>query len=258
MKSVLAALLVVCISVLHGCATGKKQEDPLDRESSSHPLYAFNLQQEGSLLLQQGRPDDALKKFQQADRAQPGNPTVANIIGVCLLRLQRHDEALLSFDRALKLVPTFTDAKNNRGTTYLALKQYRLAEVDFLAVLGDTTYPHRYEVFYNLGLAYLGSGRTGAAEENFRRAATAPTPVFEAYLQLAEIFIQSGRVHETIDLLEEARVKFPDEYEGDLPLAQALIQVGRFEDARSILETLIEVNPNSDAAQQARTLLESL
>ncbi|MEJ2583289.1 MAG: hypothetical protein P8127_16930, partial [Acidobacteriota bacterium] len=97
----------------------------------------------------------------------------------------RH-QALENFNQALELVPLFTDARNNRGATYLAMGQLHLAEVDFVAVLGDSTYPHAKQVNYNLGLTYLERSQHGAAEEAFRQAIIPPKPVFDAYLRLAE------------------------------------------------------------------------
>jgi Tfp pilus assembly protein PilF len=178
------------------------------------------------------------------------------MIGLCYLNMQQYDEALKAFDKALDLIPSFTDARNNRGATYLALKQYQLAEVDFVAVLADTTYPHRWEVYYNLGMSYLQRRQQGAAEENFRRAAFAPTPVFEAYLRLAEIAQQRGEASSAADLLEEARLKFPDRLEAPLALGRLLMQTGRVEEARTQLQHVIDADPGSTFADQARQLLE--
>jgi len=249
--AMLGALACSSSSPQSSSASGRPATD-----QPSNPLYAFTLQRQGSVLLQQGRYEDALKRFQEADAHSPGNATVHNMIGLCYLNMEKYDEALKAFDRALDLIPSFTDARNNRGATYLALKQYQLAEVDFIAVLADTTYPHRWEVYYNLGMAYLQRRQTGAAEENFRRAAFAPTPVFEAYLRLADIVQQRGEISGAIDLLEEAKLKFPDRIEASLALGRLLMRVGRVEEARAQLEHVVDSDPGSTFADEARQLLE--
>ncbi|MCP4900520.1 MAG: tetratricopeptide repeat protein [bacterium] len=253
--------LVLISCVLTGCTSSSNSRTPSNTpatKDSSHPLYAFNLMREGSVLLQQGMYPEALKKFETADKHQPGNPTNHNMIGLCHLRLNRPEDALAAFDRAMNLVPSFTDARNNRGTAYLALQQYNLAVVDFLAVLTDTTYPHRSAVFYNLGVTYQRSGQTGAAEENFLKAATSSSPVYEAFLRLAEIAQESGRPESAIGLLEEATVKFPDRLQADLALGRLLIQMDREDEARPHLDKVIHGDPNSENARQARALLEEL
>ncbi len=210
---------------------------------------------QGSVLLQQRRYQDALEAFQQADRTAPGNATNQNMIGICYLRLGQYDQALLAFDNALQLVPGFTDARNNRGTTYLAMKQYRMAEVDFVAVLGDSTYSHRKQVYFNLAVTYLQRNQIGAAEENFRRAIQQPNPVYGGYLQLAKIAKQQGEFQSARNLLEEAKLYFPEELEISLELGELLILMGEEDEARPYLEQVIHDAPSSDAAARARTLL---
>jgi tetratricopeptide (TPR) repeat protein len=208
--------------------------------------------------MQQEQYEEALLRFQRANEIAPGNPTVHNMIGIANLRLANFDEALTSFNMALELNPSFTDARNNRGSTYLALEQLRLAEVDFLAVLGDSTYPHRYQVFFNLGMAYLQQGRLGAAEENFRRAVTAPFPVFQAFIRLAQVYLEQGRPEEAVSLLENATLRFPERPEAPFELGRTLMSLGRTSEAQPYLEEVIAKEPGSDRARMAAAMLDSV
>jgi len=206
-------------------------------------------------MLQQGRYDAALDKFEEADVVSPGNATVLNMMGLCHLRLENFDQALLSFDKALAQVPAFTDARNNRGATYLAMGQYRMAEVDFIAVLSDSTYPNRYAVFYNLGMTYLQRDLTSAAKENFRNALDPDQPVFEAYLRLAEIEQMEGSVENAVTQLEEATINFPNRIEAPMALGALLMSIGRKNEAEPYLRDVISNEPTSDYAAEARRLL---
>jgi type IV pilus biogenesis/stability protein PilW len=243
--------------LLGGCASGGRKPGtvPLNRNPS---LYAFTLQNEGSGFFQQGRYQEALERFKKAESIQPGNATVHNMIGLCYMRLDQLDQALASFSQALSLAPAFTNARNNRGAVYMALEQYQLAEVDFAAVLGDSTYPHRWQAFFNLGMVYLQRGQLGAAEENLRRAATAPLPVFDAFLRLADIARELGKQREAESWLMEARLKFPERVEASLQLGMLLAELGREDEARRYLEEVISSDASSELAEQARTLLTAL
>jgi type IV pilus assembly protein PilF len=253
------ALAITQLVILAGCASGGSSTTTSTHTSTPaaerDPLYSLTLMRQGSILLQQGRLQDALERFHEADRERPGNATVHNMIGLCHLQMEQLDQALASFDRALTLIPSFTDARNNRGAAYLALGQYHLAEVDFAAVLADTTYPHRWQAYYNVGMAQLQQGELGAAEDNLRRAATAPAPVFAAYLRLAELALQRERLDSALDLLEEARLKFPERMGAALELGRLLIEAGRCTDARPHLEEVIDSRPGSDMAEEAKVLL---
>jgi Tfp pilus assembly protein PilF len=249
--------LFLAMTLLLACTGTTQSGTRPNSKSGSNPLYSLTLQQQGSVLLQQGRYQDALERFEEADQHGPGNATVFNMIGICHLKLEEYEAALASFDQALLFIPSFTDARNNRGATYLALGQYRMAEVDFVAVLADKTYPHRWEVHYNLGMSHLQRSQLGSAEDNFRRAVTAPAPVFDAFLRLAEIYHKQGKTESAIEVLREARFKFPDRFEASLSLARILLNGGRVKDARSFLDEVISADPESDLAQEARELIKS-
>ncbi len=236
-------------------AAPKKKKSKKQPTPSTDPLYSLTLMRQGVVLMQQGRYDIALERFNEADRVAPGNATNANMIGLCYLRTGEFDKAFAYFDSALRLVPLFTDARNNRGATYLAMGQYHLAEVDFIAVLGDSTYRHAKQVNYNLGLTYLQRGHLGAAEESFRRSIVPPSPVFDGYMQLASLAQQQGELERSLVLLEEAKLNFPEAIEVSFELGKVLVLMGRDDEARPYLEQVIADEPSSESAASSRALL---
>lgn len=256
-RTAAAVLLFPLLIVFLACASSssKDAEEAKDRRISA--LESLALMRQGSLYLQQGRYEEALETLKKADGVAPGNATTHNMIGLCHLRMGSYDLALDSFNRSLSLIPAFTDARNNRGTVYLATSQFRLAEVDFAAVLADTTYPHHWEAFYNLGLANLGVKNLAGAEDNFRRAMAAPSPIFEAFLRMAEIKQQRGDLTTAEELLEEAMIKFPDRPEAVLALGRLLTTLGRHDEARPHLERIISSYPDSEIAAEAARYLEN-
>ncbi len=254
-------ILVLAAAILAGCASSggtERRPNSSAIPGPSSPLYPLTLMRQGSVLLQQGRYDEALKRFEKARELQPENATVYNMIGLCHLRKGELSQALSAFDKALELVPTFSDALNNRGMVYLAMGQYHMAEVDFLAVLADGTYPHRKEVYYNLGMTEFAKGELGAAEENFRKAAAPPKPVFEALLRLAEVAQKQGRLEDAEAILDQARLDFPDRLEARVELARILILEGKQDQAREHLEAVIEAEPGSDLGRRAKELMDGM
>jgi tetratricopeptide (TPR) repeat protein len=258
-----ATCAVMILTLALVCSSASAEQPPAAPKKKSKktptpaadPLQSLTLMRQGLVLMQQGRYTDALERFNQANRIAPGNATNFNMMGLCHLRMRQFDKALEQFNNALGLVPLFTDARNNRGATYLAMGQYHLAEVDFIAVLGDSTYPHAKQVHYNLGLTYLERSQLGAAEENFRRAIVLPNPVYDAYLRLAEIGQRQGELERSRALLEEAQIEFPERPEIMLELGKVLILMGHDQEARPYLEQVIADQPDSEIAASARTLL---
>ena len=252
--AMVAVMVLVGLATCPTTAAAKKKKSKKQQETVD-PLFSLSLMREGVVLMQQGRYDLALDRFQQADQAAPGNATNNNMMGLCYLQLGDFDKALAEFDKALHLVPLFTDARNNRGATYLAMRQYHLAEVDFVAVLGDSTYPHAKQVHYNLGLTHLERGQLGAAEESFRKSIILPNPVFNGYLQLSTLAQRQGELERSVVLLEEAQLNFPENIEVSLELGKVLLLLGRDDEARPYLEQVIADDPNSEFATSAKNLL---
>ena len=69
---------------------------------------------------QAGRLDDALADLKRARAMAPGRFDLANAMGLCLLHMERPEEAVVAFDETLKLNPDFAPAWMSRG---LALEQ---------------------------------------------------------------------------------------------------------------------------------------
>lgn len=263
MNRLVVVVSLSCLSVVTACASSSAaSKQPSSKAAPDNknvpadaPLQSLTYMRQGSVLMQQGRYQDALEAFQTADRIAPGNATNLNMIGLCYLSLSQPDQALQAFDQVLRMVPQFTDARNNRGATYLSMNQYHLAEVDFIAVLADSTYPHRRQAYYNLGITYLKRGQPGAAEENFRKSILPPNPVYNGFLQLAHLAQQQGEPDRALVFLREAMLEFPDRTEIAFELGKLLMIMGEEEDARPYLEQVISDAPDSTEAGMARTLL---
>lgn len=263
MNRFIAIVAIAVLTMVTACATtngtaaepAAPPEPDKKKNNASDPLHSLTYMRQGSVLMQQGRFEAALESFQQADKIAPGNATNKNMIGLCFLRMGQPDRALSSFDEALSIIPGFTDARNNRGATYLSLGQFHLAEVDFVAVLADSTYPHRRQVYYNLGITYLQRDQLGAAEENFRKSIAPPSPVFDGYIQLAQLAQRQGAPDRAKILLEEAKLEFPDSTEISFELGKLLMIMGNDDEARPYLERVLRDAPESHQAATARALL---
>jgi len=239
--------------LMGGCASSSSAPtQPRGQDVNAHdPLGATVLMQQGQMLVAEGRIADGMAKYQAVVKMQPKNPTIHNLIGQAELWRGDAAKAVDSFNRALALAPTYSDARNNRGVAYAQLGQYAMAESDYLAVLADTTYANRAGVYLNLGVLYFGRGNLGAAEENLRRAATASGPV-DAYFLLGQVEEKLGKPALAESALREAATRAPERPDIALALGRLLEGQGRTDEARKIYVRILEVAPNSPEAAQVR------
>ena len=101
------------------------------RLAEAEPLYAailavrpdhFDaLQMMGLVKLAAGQPAEALRLVSAAMGARKPSPQILLNHGLILEALKRHQEAVESFDHALKLKSKYAEAHNNRGAALNSL-----------------------------------------------------------------------------------------------------------------------------------------
>ena len=77
----------------------------------------------GTIALQRGRLDDAVRIIGESLQIDPNQINALNNRGNALRDLKRLDEALASYDRAITLKPDFAEAHSNRGNALRDLKR---------------------------------------------------------------------------------------------------------------------------------------
>lgn len=133
--------------------------------------------QQGTLLLAQGRPADALPLLQKAHWLKPDNSDAALNLGGAFIMAGRHKHAVPILEQAVTQAPANAQLWINLGAAYLgnpitatderqqkALGAFQRAlEIDPLA----------HSVAYNIGLIHRDRGEIGLAIAAFRRAVLA-------------------------------------------------------------------------------------
>jgi len=247
----------MALLLLAGCAASQPAPAPsLPPEFDPRdPLAPTLLMQQGQVFVDEGRIEAGLERYQAAQRLQPSNPTVFNLIGVAELRRDQPLRALEAFNRALSLAPNYSDARNNRGAAYAQLGQLAQAEADFLAALADTTYANRSGLFFNLGALYLNRSQLEAAEENLRRATRGAAPL-EAFLLLAEVQERQGKIEMAEASLRTALSRAPERSIIPRLLGEFLLRQNRRDEAREFFQRVVALAPDSEDARLARSALE--
>lgn len=173
----------------------------------------------GTVLMDQGRADEALPLFRRAVRADPRNPLWQSNLGLALATLGRWSEALSPLDQAARLAPN-------------------LAATQAL-----------------LGMANEVTGNHAAAAAAYRAALNADSDHFQAANNLAWLLATSPEASlrdgaEAVDLAEGcvAIRRSPSTLD---TLAAALARAGRFEEAVAVQEEALRLNRASQEVPQA-------
>lgn len=176
--------------------------------TQQYPQHPLGWSVLGALLMQMGRPVEALLPLQKSAELSPQNPeTLSNLAGT-LQSLGRLDEAKANLKRAIALKPDYAEAH------------------------------------YNLGLTFHKLGRASDAEKSYRQALALKTDYVDAHFNLANTLKQSGRLDEA----EESYIKVialkADFAEAHHNLGSTLNELGRLDEAEASLRRAIALKPN--------------
>ncbi|MDD2898671.1 MAG: tetratricopeptide repeat-containing glycosyltransferase family protein [Desulfuromonadaceae bacterium] len=155
-------------------------------ESELQRLFA-----EGCDLLQTGKAERALGCFQRAQRIAPSNPTLYLYSGAALHDLQRFDEAVESYGKALTVSPCMGEAHNNLGNSLIALGRFAAAVDSFSKAI--TFLPLSPVPLAARATALQALGKIAEAEADCRAALTIAPDFASAHWNLALNLLLQGR-----------------------------------------------------------------
>ncbi len=122
----------------------------------------------GMLFRQRGELEKALEQYQIVADSNSRNVPALGSLGDCLMALERYDEAIKVYKKALKMLPDGNEKlnlQNDLGIAYFKKGELEKAVAEFKAVLKKD--PDHVNAIYNLGQVYYHEGLTGRMKEDY-------------------------------------------------------------------------------------------
>ena len=122
----------------------------------------------GLLYRQRGELEKALEQYQMVVDSNPRNVPALGSLGDCLMALERYDEAIKVYKKALKVLPEGEEklnVQNDLGIGYFKQGELEKAISEFKAVLKKN--PDHVNAIYNLGQVYYHEGLTGRMKQDY-------------------------------------------------------------------------------------------
>lgn len=160
----------------------------------------------GSLLLMNGREEEAATVYWWAARRWPSDPVVLDNLGVALLAAGDGGSAAVLYDHLVAQYPDNPDYRFNFASALYGIGAYEAAREQWVK-LEEAGGPaaRRAKVCYNLAMTELALGRTNAALEYLDRCyRIQPENPFALWAQ-ARIFARQGAVSNMVDRLQKVR-----------------------------------------------------
>lgn len=223
-------------SLLMGCGASKE-------ETARHSI------QKGDTFFQNRLYSDALGYYEGALEALPTDADLHLKIGLCRMNLKRPDDAIRSFEIAMRQNPKLAEAYQRKGEILINTNKLDAAS-DFadevVAVEGMESIG-----YYLLGKVSQAKRDYAAALEHLENSLEFDPDYTPAQEALVEAYRMSDKIEPAVNLIESLLEKKP----GDIPLTAQLAFLyeaqGNTERAISLLAKLINDNPENGRLRSA-------
>jgi len=203
-----------------------------------------NLFTYGVAFFRRGYLDQAVASFQLAIRDNPDYAEAHYNLGTLYLKKHMGAEARQSLGRAVQLRPDYPNALNNLGL--VALEEGRAEEAIQYFQEAIRRNPGYATALHNLGNLYRGKGRVAEAQQTLERALDLDPDDPEANYSLGMVFVQKNDARRAQDFLLKAVRLRPDFPEALNNLGVLYLQTGQPSEASIVLQECIRVAPRFD------------
>ncbi|PSB01143.1 serine/threonine-protein kinase [Merismopedia glauca] len=159
-----------------------------------------------------------------------------------LIELQKYDEALTAFDRALQKQPDSIDAWNGKGTALLKLNKYDLAIAAFEK--STTIDPKSFAAWLHKGEALTAIKNYTEASQAFKEAWQIQPQSFEALNKYGLTLLLLDNHSEALDIYEKALKIKQDDPETWFYQGIALGKLQRYSAALASFDKALQIKPD--------------
>jgi tetratricopeptide (TPR) repeat protein len=183
----------------------------------------------GSMMVEQGRPADAIEHYRQAIGIKPDYYEARYSLANVLSSLGRTEEAIEQFKEVVRLEPKHIWAYNNLGIAFA--DQGRIdAAIEYFEKAVEIK-PDYFKPHFNLGRLYLIKGRLDEAVKHYREATRIEPGHLEAHYNLGSALALQGRTEEAIRQYRQVLLLKADYAEAHASLGLALDRQGEPDEA---------------------------
>ena len=196
----------------------------------------------GVALQGAGQPQEAIGHYEQAVRLQPDLAVTHDNLGLALEKLGKVQEAISHWEQAVRIKSDYAQAHHNLGSalTRMGRVEQAVGHLEEAVRLR----PDMADAQYDLGSALVQLGRVEQAVGHLEEAVRLRPDMADAQYDLGNALVQLGRVQEAIDRYQEAVCLKPDYAEAHYSLGRALLNAGNLQDAIMHFELALQINPD--------------
>jgi tetratricopeptide (TPR) repeat protein len=211
----------------------------------------------GVIASQTGRHELSVQLIELAIEHDENNPLYYANCGLSLHALNRFEQALQNYDRALALHPDYAEALFNRGVTLQKLRHLDQALESYDRAMAVR--PDFAEALCNRGVVLQELGRFADAIESYDRALVARPNFVEAVSNRGNALKAVNRLEDALESYDQALVLRPDYVEVLYNRGNTLKELKRLDEAVESYDRAVSSCPHyAEAFSNRGTALEEL
>jgi len=167
----------------------------------------------------------AYENLFKAEKLEPDNKEVQNLLGLTYMYDDKTDKAIASFKKALEIDPKYSEAHNHIGIIYSENGNYDKAIKHFKKALDNLLYKTPWITYTNLGRVYMLKGDKKLAIKNLNLSLSKNSRQCIPYELLGEIYKNDKNYDEAINSYEGALKYCKDKGEAHFNLLSFICKV---------------------------------
>lgn len=199
----------------------------------------------GAIESERGNPSGAIQRYRQGIEAAPRDAELRVALIGALRAAGKPDEAIAEGKSALAVLANSFDIYNNMGLAYVDKGELGLAQFMYQKAM---TLPEGDKNAYlqcNLGWVYYLRGERYVAIARLKKAVELDPKLLPALLYLSRLYMEDHNYADSLPLLETAVKVAPESASVQQALGLALRGSGRFEEAKKAYEKALTLDPMS-------------
>lgn len=243
--SQLIVLLIFCFA---GCV-----KTPEELKEEARPYM-----DRGIRYLQMRNATGALTELLKAVEINPDDPQTHNWLGLAYYLKNKYVDSEKHLKKAIELDQNYSEARNNLGATYMAMKKWDLAIEQYKIITNDVLYRSPDMAFNNLGKAYFEKGMLDDAVECYQKSIELFDGLPISHNNLGVVWLKKKKFEDARREFERAIELLPDYAEPHYGLAKTYVQLKMLDEAVKEFKEVIRLDPSGSLGDSSREYISIL
>ncbi|WP_052288669.1 tetratricopeptide repeat protein [Leptolyngbya iicbica] len=223
-----------------------------DKASHVPVCEAESLYLQGNVLYKLRRYEEAIASYECAVKIKPDYHETWYNCGLALHNLGRYEEAIASYERTADIEPDNHYAWYGRSLALYNLRRYEEAIASYERAVDIE--PDNHYAWYGRGLALYNLRRYEEAIASYERTVDIEPDNYHSWYGRGLALYNLRRYEEAVASYERAVEIKPDYHEAWYNRGIALDDLGRYEDAIASYDKALEIRPDYELAQDNRQI----